>query len=50
MGYDKDEEGNLIIDEKQAKMVMWIYKDYLNGKESNKIARELEEWECLGKV
>lgn len=43
MGYDKDEEGNLIIDEKQAKVVRRIYKDYLDGKGSNRIARELEE-------
>ncbi|WP_245331584.1 recombinase family protein [Clostridium algifaecis] len=43
LGYDKDEEGNLIIDEKQAKIVRRIYKDYLDGKGSNRIARELEE-------
>lgn len=28
----KDEEGNLIINEKQAKIVRRIYKDYLDGK------------------
>jgi len=43
LGYDKDEEGNLIIDEKQAKIVRRIYKDYLDGKGPNRIARELEE-------
>lgn len=43
LGYDKDEEGNLIINEKQAKIVRRIYKDYLDGKGSNRIARELEE-------
>jgi len=43
LGYDKDEEGNLIIDEKQAKIVRRIYKDYLDGKGSNRIARELED-------
>ena len=43
LGYDKDEEGNLIIDEKQAKIVRRIYKDYLDGKGSNRIARGLEE-------
>ncbi|WP_323134887.1 recombinase family protein [Clostridium sp. LQ25] len=43
LGYDKDEEGNLIIDEKQARIVRRIYKDYLYGKGSNRIARELEE-------
>ncbi|MDD7793819.1 recombinase family protein [Clostridium sp. 'White wine YQ'] len=43
MCYDKDEEGNLIIDEKQAKIVRRIYKDFLDGKGLNRIARELEE-------
>jgi site-specific DNA recombinase len=43
MGYDKDEEGNLVINEKQAKIVRRIYKDYLDGKGANRIARELEE-------
>jgi len=43
MGYDKDEEGNLIINEKQAKIVRRIYTDYLNGKGPNRIAKELEE-------
>lgn len=43
LGYDKDEEGNLIINEKQAKIVRRIYKDFLDGKGSNRIARELEE-------
>ena len=43
LGYDKDKNGNLIIDEKQAKIVRRIYKDYLNGKGTNRIARDLEE-------
>lgn len=43
LGYDKDEEGNLIINEKQAKIVKRIYTDYLDGKGPNRIARELEE-------
>ncbi|WP_444979457.1 recombinase family protein [Clostridium arbusti] len=30
LGYDKDEEGNLIINEKQAKVVRRIYKNYLD--------------------
>lgn len=41
MGYDKDEEGNLVINEKQAKIVRRIYTNYLNGKGPNRIAREL---------
>lgn len=43
MGYDKDEDGNLIINESQAKFVRRIFKDYLDGKGPNRIARELEE-------
>ncbi|WP_242655922.1 recombinase family protein [Paramaledivibacter caminithermalis] len=43
LGYDKDEEGNPIINEKQAKIVRKIYKDFLNGKGTNRIARELED-------
>lgn len=42
LGYDKDEDGNLIINEKQAKIVKRIFTDYLNGKGPNRIARELE--------
>ena len=42
MGYDKDENGNLIINKMQAKIVRRIYTDYLNGKGPNRIARELE--------
>lgn len=43
LGYDKDEEGNLIINEKQAKIVRRIYTDYLDGKGPNRISRELED-------
>ena len=47
MGYDKDEEGNLVINEKQAKIVRRIYKEYLDGKGPNRIARELEKERIL---
>lgn len=43
MGYDKDENGNLVINEKQAKIVRRIYTDYLNGKGTNRIAHALEK-------
>jgi len=43
LGYDKDENGNLVINEKQAKIVKRIYTDYLDGKGPNRLARELEE-------
>ncbi len=42
LGYDKDEQGNLIINEKQAKIVRRIYTEFLNGKGTTHIARELE--------
>ncbi|MDP4121275.1 MAG: recombinase family protein, partial [Bacillota bacterium] len=42
LGYDKDAEGNLIINEKQAKTVRRIFKDYLDGKGPKRIAKELE--------
>jgi DNA invertase Pin-like site-specific DNA recombinase/uncharacterized protein YdeI (YjbR/CyaY-like superfamily) len=48
LGYDKDANGNLIINEKQAKIVRRIYKDYLDGKGTNRIARSLEEEKVLG--
>lgn len=54
VGYDKDESGNLIINEKQAKIVRRIYTDYLNGKGPNRIVKELEKegvpnWNGLAK-
>ena len=42
LGYDKDKDGNLVINEKQAKIVKRIYTEFLNGKGANRIARELE--------
>lgn len=42
VGYDKDEDGNLVINEKQAKIVRRIFADFLNGKGPNRIAKGLE--------
>ena len=42
LGYDKDKNGNLVINEKQAKIVRRIYKEFLDGKGANRIARDLE--------
>lgn len=42
VGYDKDAEGNLIINEKQAIIIRRIYNEYLEGKGPNRIAKELE--------
>ena len=43
LGYDKDKEGHLVINAKQAKVVRRIYKDFLDGKGANRIARDLEK-------
>ncbi len=41
LGYDKDKNGNLVVNEKQAKIVRRIYKEFLDGKGANRIARDL---------
>ncbi|WP_373845116.1 recombinase family protein [Clostridium sp.] len=43
LGYDKGEDGTLVINQKQAKIVRRIFKDYLDGKGTNRITRELEK-------
>ncbi len=42
LGYDKDENGNLVINPKQAEIVKRIYREYLEGKSILAICRELE--------
>ena len=42
MGYTKDEDGNLVIDEAEAAIVRRIYREYLEGKSLIQIARGLE--------
>ena len=42
LGYDKDKNGNLVVNEKQAKIVRRIYKEFLDGKGANRIAKDLE--------
>ena len=42
LGYDKDENGELVINEKQAKIIRRIYAEYLDGKGTNRIAKDLE--------
>jgi len=42
LGYDKDVNGNLVINPKQAKIVKRIYKEFLDGEGANRIARDLE--------
>lgn len=43
LGYTKDEEGNLIIDEKEALIVRRIYKEFLEGNGTHQIAKRLTE-------
>jgi len=43
LGYDKDEDGKLIINEEQAKVVKRIYHDFLWGRNPQQIASDLEE-------
>ena len=42
LSYDKDEHGELIINEKKAELVRRIYDEYLQGKSYQKIANGLE--------
>ena len=53
LGYDKDENGKLIINEEQAKTVRRIYEEFLGGKNPQDIAEEFEEEGvpgCLGQT
>ncbi len=43
MGYTKDEDGNLIIVPKEAKIIKRIYREYLEGKSLAGIGRDLEK-------
>lgn len=43
LGYDKDEDGKLVINTEQAKTVARIYEEFLWGVNPQQIARELEE-------
>lgn len=43
LGYDKDENGKLIINEEQAAVVRKIFNDYLSGLGVCRIAKRLEE-------
>jgi DNA invertase Pin-like site-specific DNA recombinase len=43
LGYDKDENGNLVINEEQAVTVRRIYRDFLEGWTVSEISRRLNE-------
>lgn len=40
--YDKDKDGNLIVNVRQAKIVKRIYTEFPDGKGANRIDRDLE--------
>ena len=48
LGYDKDEEGNLVINEGQASTVRRIYKEFLEGWTPAEIAKRLNEEDIPG--
>lgn len=43
MGYNKNEEGRLEIDEEQAEIVRRIYRQFLEGSSTSQIAKELND-------
>ncbi|WP_373207911.1 recombinase family protein [Clostridium paraputrificum] len=43
LGYTKDDDGNLVIDEEQAEIVRRIYREYLEGQSLLQIKRGLEK-------
>ncbi len=49
LGYDHDEDGNLVINEEEAKTVRFIFFSYLYGYSSQKIADALTSLERLTK-
>lgn len=42
LGYEKDENGNLMINEEEAKTVRRVYREYMEGKGAKVIAAELK--------
>lgn len=48
LGYDKDEEGQLVINPKQAKIVRRIFYDFLSGWQPSEIARRLNQEKIPG--
>ena len=42
LGYEKDKEDNIVINEREAKIVKYIYSRFLHGLTPNSIAAELE--------
>lgn len=52
-GYDKDEDGKLVINPEQAKVVRWIFESYMDGVSPDVLARKLNEDgvpSCMGEA
>jgi len=49
LGYDHDDDGNLVINEEEAKIVKLIFMMYLNGCTCQEIADTLTELGCMTK-
>ena len=49
LGYDQDEEGDLVINENEAKVVKFIFYEYLNGCSCQTIADLLTQLHCRTK-
>ncbi len=50
-GYDSDEDGKMIVNKEQARVVRWIYESFLSGVNPDAIARTLNEngvEQCMG--
>ena len=43
LGYDRDKNGNLVVNPRQAKIVQRLYREFLDGKTTNYIARIFEQ-------
>lgn len=43
LGYDKDEYGDLVINKKEARIIMYIFQVYLSGKGTYLIAKDLNK-------
>lgn len=43
LGYTKDEKGELVIVPKEARIIERIYKEYLQGKSTSRIGKDLEK-------
>ena len=43
LGYEKDDNGNIVINEREATIVRYIYSRYLQGIAPNTIAKDLED-------